>query len=283
MTWWDVPASRPRTPSSAGSRPPRRAAPRRQDARRRAHRLDDPQQTRPATGRLSARPPRRRRNSQSPIGLRLPALATKPRRIVDVDRAAELLDALPDTERALWATAFYAGLRIGELRALRWTHVDFDRGVIRVTAGWDHVHGEQDTKTQAGTRTVPLVGRLRAELARHKLATGRSGDDLCFGQTATAAMVRSAIRARANRAWKAAGLDALTPHEAPHTCASYLAAAGLTHKEVQTAMGHVDIRTTLNIYAKAVPGWESDAAAKADSYLERAKVARKSVADVSGS
>jgi len=41
----------------------------------------------------------------------------------------------------------------------------------------------------------------------------------------------------------------LTPHEARLACASYLAAAGLTPKEVQAAMGHADIRTTLNIYA----------------------------------
>ena len=53
------------------------------------------------------------------------------------------------------------------------------------------------------------------------------------------------------------------PHEARHTCASYLAAAGLTPKECQQAMGHADIRTTLNIYAKAVPGWESGGAGEA--------------------
>lgn len=32
-------------------------------------------------------------------------------------------------------------------------------------------------------------------------------------------------------------------------------------------MGHADIRTTLNIYAKAVPGWETAAAAEVDAYL----------------
>ena len=80
--------------------------------------------------------------------------------------------------------------------------------------------------------------------------------------------MRSTVRARALRAWKAAGLEPLTPHEARHTCATYLAAAGLSHKEVQTAMGHADIRTTLNLYAKAVPGWEQDAAAKLDAYLD---------------
>src|SRR3712207_8821605 len=59
-----------------------------------------------------------------------------------------------------------------------------------------------------------------------------------------------------SKAWEDAKLEPLTPHDARHTCASYLAAAGLTPKEMQTAMGHADIRTTLNIYAKAVPGWE---------------------------
>jgi hypothetical protein len=35
-------------------------------------------------------------------------------------------------------------------------------------------------------------------------------------------------------------------------------------------MGHADIRTTLNVYAKAVPGWEQGAAAKLDAYLDGA-------------
>lgn len=209
--------------------------------------------------------------------LRLPALTSKPKRIAAPERVSRLLDALPPGERAAWSTAFYAGLRVGELRALRWHHVDFDAGVVRVQAGWDDAEGEQDTKTTAGTRIIPLIGRLRADLARHKLATGRDRDALCFGRTQASAFTRSTLRARALAAWKAAGLEPLTPHEARHTCASYLAAAGLTPKEAQTAMGHADIRTTMNTYAKAVPGWESGAAAKLDAYLDppRATVARQ--------
>jgi integrase len=220
--------------------------------------------------------------------LRLPAIESKPRRVGNIERVSALLEALPEAERAAWATAFYAGLRVGELRALRWRHVDFEAGVIRVEAGWDDREGEQNTKTQAGERTIPLIGRLRALMAAHKLATGRDGDDLVFGRTAGAAFVRSTLRSRALRAWgwtqqanpeprgprmvwiKAHedALEPLTPHEARHTAASYMAAAGLTPKEAQTAMGHADIRTTLNIYAKAVPGWENAAAAKLDAYLD---------------
>jgi hypothetical protein len=35
-------------------------------------------------------------------------------------------------------------------------------------------------------------------------------------------------------------------------------------------MGHADIRTTLHIYAKAVSGWQEQAAAKLDAYLDGA-------------
>jgi integrase len=83
---------------------------------------------------------------------------------------------------------------------------------------------------------------------------------------------RSTLRARALRAWDTAGLE---PQEARHrhTAASYMAAAGLTPKEAQEAMGHAEIRTTLNFYAKAVPGWQQQAAAKLDAYLERLALA----------
>jgi integrase len=243
--------------------------------------------------------------------LRLPALDSTPRQVGDVSRVGALLDALPEMPRALWAVLFYAGLRIGEARALRWTAIDFDAGVIRVQHGWDDHEGEQDPKTDAGTRAVPLIGRVRAELARHKLATGRDGDDLVFGRTADAAFVRSTLRTHTLQAWgwkrvpnqqatgpktvwvkaRADALEPLTPHEARHTAASYMAAAGLTPKEAQEAMGHADIRTTLNIYAKAVPGWQEHAAAKLDAYLDgatgipardglRATVARQSAPEL---
>lgn len=41
-------------------------------------------------------------------------------------------------------------------------------------------------------------------------------------------------------------------------------------------MGHADIRTMLNIYAKAVPGWQEQAAAKLDAYLDGATGGRAS-------
>jgi integrase len=52
----------------------------------------------------------------------------------------------------LWATAFYAGLRRGELRALRWTDVDLAAGVIRVEQSWDVKEGVIEPKSTTGRR-----------------------------------------------------------------------------------------------------------------------------------
>ncbi len=53
-------------------------------------------------------------------GLELPAVRGKRDRIASPGEAAQLIEALPINDRALWATAMYAGLRRGELFALRW-------------------------------------------------------------------------------------------------------------------------------------------------------------------
>src|SRR3954451_1397338 len=90
--------------------------------------------------------------------LELPAVRSRLPSVAGIDRAAALLDALPEREQALWATAFYAGLRRGELRALRCDDVDFAAGVIHVRRGWDDNEGEQDPKSYAGTRDVPMAG-----------------------------------------------------------------------------------------------------------------------------
>jgi integrase len=92
--------------------------------------------------------------------------------------------------RALWACAFYAGLRRGELRALRWRDVDLREGVIRVARSWDDEEGEQaDGKTDAATRSVPIVGALMPELRGHQI-----------GRAAAAATSSSAPRPEGVRA-----------------------------------------------------------------------------------
>ncbi len=68
--------------------------------------------------------------------------------VASAEEAAKLLAALPEADRPLWATAFYAGLRRGELQALRWSDVDLGRSEIRVERSWDQVEGAIEPKSR---------------------------------------------------------------------------------------------------------------------------------------
>jgi integrase len=162
-------------------------------------------------------------------------------------QAAELLEALSEFERAMWATAFYAGLRRGELRALRVRDVDFDAATIRVERGWDDKAGPIEPKSRAGTRQVFMLETLRPFL--EALARGHHQPEaLLFGLTATTAFEPKNIARKAKAAWKAENdrrAKAEQPlvewfgfHEARHTFATFLDHAGISETRADRYLGH---------------------------------------------
>ena len=113
-------------------------------------------------------------------GVELPAVRGRRDRIASPPEAAALIAAVPEDDRAVWATAFYAGLRLGELLALRDEDVDLEGGVLRVERSWDRREGVIEPKSRAGRRLVPIVAALRSQLAARKLRRRRGGEFL-FG------------------------------------------------------------------------------------------------------
>jgi len=198
-------------------------------------------------------------------------------RIAPPAEAAALIAALPDFERALWATAMYAGLRAGELRALRWADVELSERVIHVRRGWDDEEGEQDGKSEAAERDVPILDPLARELAAHKLRSGGGRNVLVFALAPEQPFYRSTVNNHAKAAWRSANelrekddrLEPIGLHEARHTCASTFIAANANPKAIQTIMGHATIQMTFDHYGHLFPGGLAEAAAAANSFLAR--------------
>jgi integrase len=199
-------------------------------------------------------------------GLELPAVRGRRDRIASPKEAGQLLAAL-GTERALWATAVYAGLRRGELQALAWSDVERDRGVIHVRASWDQLAGRVGPKTKAGTRVVPIASVLDVHLAELAAATGGVG--LVFGRGPDEPFAPVTVNRRAQRAWKRAGLAPIGLHECRHTFASFMIAAGVNAKALSTYMGHASVTITFDLYGHLMPGNEQQAARLLDAYLLR--------------
>ena len=211
----------------------------------------------------------------SPItGAQLPAARNRRNRIATPQECARLLAALPQRDRGLWATAIYAGLRRGELMALRISDIDLQRGVITVSRGWDTLLGEIATKSRR-LRVVPVSGALSRELVRH-LEMLDWAEGLAFGIGPERPFNPTPLAKRAERAWNRLGMRRITLHECRHTFASLMIAAGVNAKALSAYMGHANISITMDRYGHLMPGNEREAAGMLDSYLlERAPASRQ--------
>jgi integrase len=200
-------------------------------------------------------------------GIDVPDADSEPVRIASAAEAEKLLAALPEGDRPMWACAFYAGLRRGELQALRCSDVDLGASLIHVRRGWDQYEGEITPKSPKSRRSVPLLAVLRDYLDEHLLRTGRSGEDLVFGTTSSDQFCPAVTDKRAKRAWEAAELEPITLHECRHTFASLMIDAGANPKAIQEAMGHSKIQTTFDTYGHLIDGSRDEVRKRMDAYL----------------
>lgn len=189
-----------------------------------------------------------------------------------LDAAAELdAEARPDRRhvrrRTILATLTFAGLRIGELCALRWRDVD-------LAGGWLHVG---DAKTDAGRRRVKLRGALRDELVVARAASRRRRPlDYVFatrtGGRQSEANIRDRVLGasvgRANQNLtdhdRLPLPDRLTPHSLRRTFASVLYALGEDPGVVMDEMGHADPAFALRVYRQSMRRDEGDREALRD-------------------
>ena len=215
-------------------------------------------------------------------GLAMPGVSGSRReRFATPSEVRALLASLDPRDRALWATAAFAGLRRGELMGLRWSDVDLDAGELHVRQAFSPAAKRMGPpKTKAGQRTVPLSAQLAELLAAHRELSRGVRAELVFARGTLADANRghrgspkapfsdSTVGVRALRVWRSAGLEPLGMHEARHTFASSLLAAGVPMKVVSALMGHTTIAVTVDLYSHLLPGAGADAIAQLDRWLK---------------
>jgi integrase len=156
--------------------------------------------------------------------------------------------------RAMLATLTFAGLRIGELCALRWRDVDLAGGWLRT-----------GSKTDAGWRKVKIRGALRDILLDVRVRWPHAGPDaFVFGTRSGARQSTDNVRSRTLRgAVERASVDLaardlpplperITPHSLRRTFCSLLYALGEPPPVVMAEMGHTDPGLALAVYAQAM-------------------------------
>jgi integrase len=170
----------------------------------------------------------------------------------------------------LFDIALGTGLRLGELRALRFGNVDRDRRLIRVERAYSR-QVLQRPKTDAGIRSVPLFPSVDAAvraLAARALERGRyAPEELVFASMRGTPLQPSNFRQRVwNPALRLAGLEdaGYRFHDLRHTCVSRLVAAGADIKLVQAVAGHANPLITLKRYSHLLDTRVTEAATRFD-------------------
>jgi integrase len=133
-----------------------------------------------------------------------------------------------------------AGLRMGEILALRWCDVDFKRRQIAIQQSvWQ---GIVDVPKSGQGRVVPMTDALAAALQR---ARHLRGERVLYRNNGTP-VVHATVRAWLEACERRAGLEVEgSLHNLRHTFCSHLAMRGAPAKAIQELAGHENLMTTL--------------------------------------
>lgn len=170
----------------------------------------------------------------------------------------------------LLAVAVVTGMRRGELLALRWSDIDFDRRRLLVLhsvdflAGYGYVEGKP--KTAAGRRVISLPAFLLDMLKNHQvqqLALRKASDnwedhDLVFPNLRGGYLHPNHLGEKFRRLLKEAGLPHIHFHDLRHSAASILLCMGVNVKVIQELLGHSDISITLRTYSHLLPSMQQE-------------------------
>jgi integrase len=178
--------------------------------------------------------------------------------------------AAGEQDAAIFCVAPFTGLRMGELIALRWRDVDFDRQLLRVYGSYSL--GTLTAPKSGLSRAVPLADQVVVRLKALKRRGDRTGrDDLVFPGERGEYLDSSALRRRYKQALQNSELRTLRFHDLRHTFGS-IAIDRATIVQVQAWMGHADVQTTMKYMHHR--SREGDAALLSDAFRPKKKPRR---------
>lgn len=176
-----------------------------------------------------------------------------------------------DSEYGIYyAFPFLAGTRPSEQLGLLWSEVDFETNVIRIRRVQERDGSLAEmTKTEAGTRDIPMSATLREMLLEWRIRCPRNGTELYrvfpgpgrlqeWPQPRLGGGGPLLYQNFRKRYWvpafKRLGLPYVTPHSARHSFISILQAQGIEVGLVAKIVGHANPAVTLGHYTQAVRG-----------------------------
>jgi integrase len=215
------------------------------------------------------------RNPTDAFRKRLPKVERREMVALTSEQSTFLLDALRD-DLIYWPVliALATGARRGEALALRWRHIDLERGMMRISESLEQTARGLRFRPPKNNRSRAVVlpafaieelRRRKREQAEELLRCGvRQSQDtlLCArpdGEPTTPATLTLRF-ARLTK--KLESLPRLRFHDLRHTHATQLLLAGVHPRIAQERLGYSSVSLTLDLYSHVTAVMQEDAAAK---------------------
>ncbi|MDH4417715.1 MAG: tyrosine-type recombinase/integrase [Acidovorax sp.] len=169
------------------------------------------------------------------------------------EERSAILEACRPDERPMVQFWFHSGLRPGELQALEWRHIDWERCIARIELN-QVVGVVKAPKTAAGIRDLELNAEAMSALTAQKAISLLRGTRVWLNPSSlqpwdTDAQVRKTL-------WmplmKRSKVPYRNPYQVRHTYASTLLTAGQNPWYVAQQLGHEDVEMVFRTYGKFI-------------------------------
>lgn len=151
--------------------------------------------------------------------------------------------------------AYHTGIRLGELCALKWGDIDFEKGMLTINRNMQRVKNFQQSesktniciqtpKTVTSSRSIPLPDRLVEFLHQNR----RDGKNYVIqGKNREWAEART-VQYRFSAILKNCGITHFKFHTLRHYFATTCIQRGFDVKSLSEILGHSTVQTTMNLY-----------------------------------
>ena len=225
-------------------------------------------------------------NENPAASVKQPKIKVKKSEVYSKEEISEVMNHLekkPFHWQVLIMLALSAGAREGEIAALEFKHINFEKGVINIEQSLTEVVGEgvklKSTKNERyrfvslPTPLLVMLKKLKVQRTHEKLLAGDKNEwpdhFFIFANEFGKPIRPDSISQWWRRFIKKYKLKHIRFHELRHTSATILINEGVHAKVISERLGHADISTIMNIYGHVLAEADQTAASHFDPFFKK--------------
>jgi integrase len=166
-----------------------------------------------------------------------------------LEEIVAFLAALDEPARTAVIVTAFSGLRVSEVKGLRWEDLTDDAIAVRRSVWCGHV---SDTKTLRSRAPVPMVPLVKRALEEHSKRQPLGNGWIFEGATGSPLRLENLVRRAIKPALTKAGLQWHGWHAFRRGVGTNLNMLGFDDKTIQTILRHANVATTQSFYIKPV-------------------------------